>query len=91
MSALDNAISLLEHDLAMAKLGRIVDVKRIEQRLVELRNERAEAFAQWLDALPKPTWTTPNLEAERPGWELTPMGMDETQQECEERRNRCQT
>lgn len=90
MSALDNAISLLEQDLAMAKLGRIVDVNRIEKRLIELRKERAEVFAQWLDTISKPTFTMPDFNREpRPDWELTPMGIDETQAETQERVNRC--
>lgn len=89
MSALDNAISMLEHDLAMAKLGRIVDVNRIEKRLIELRKERAEVFAQWLDTIPKPTFTMPDFNpTAKPDWELTPMGIDETQRETEERANR---
>lgn len=88
MSALDRTIAMLEHDLEMAKLGRRVDVARIERSLERLRKERAAEFAQWLDTLPKPTWTTPNLDADRPGWALTPQGIDETFSECEERANR---
>lgn len=88
MSALDNAISMLEHDLAMAKLGRIVDVDRVEKRLIELRKERAEVFAQWLDTIPKATFTMPDFNREPgPDWELTSMGIDETQPEAEERAN----
>ena len=89
MSALDNTIAMLEHDLRIAKLGRMIDVARIERSLERLRRERAEEFAQWLDTIPKATWTTPNLEPERPGWALTPQGIDETFSECEERANRC--
>lgn len=90
MSALDNAISMLEHDLAMAQLGRIVDVNRVEKRLIELRKERAEIFAEWLDTIPKPTFTMPDFNREPgPDWELTAMGMDESQAETEERANRC--
>lgn len=90
MSALDNAIAMLEHDLAMAKLGRIVDVARIERSLDRLRKDRAEAFAEWLDTVPKPTWTMPDFcPPLLPDWELTPMGIDETQIEAEERANQC--
>ena len=88
MSALDNAIAMLEHDLVMAKLGRMVDIARIEKSLDRLRKERAEEFAQWLDTVPKPTFTMPDFNsAPKPDWELTPMGIDETQGETEQRVN----
>ena len=87
MSAIDNAIAQLEHDLELAKLGRIVNADHIERRLAELRKERTETFDEWLRSIPRPTWTKPDLETQQAGWELTPMGMDETFYEAEQRTN----
>lgn len=88
MSAIDRTIRLLEHDLEMAKLGKRVDVDRVEASLVRLRKERAEEFARWLDSLPKPTFTMPVFRVEHLDWLIIPMGMDETFEEAQERANK---
>lgn len=94
MSIFDRTIAHLRHELRMARLGRGLDVARLEKRLAEVLAERDAAEDRYQESLARvradlwaPKYTPPTVTYHQ-GLGLIAMGMDETCQEARKRAER---